>query len=404
MIKIILNYNNESYSLDIQQYQKLSTVKKKAYKIFFPIKTDIDIKYDNKSMSSNLDKPIGIIFNGKTFIRLDIVSIPGKKLSLKLKPKNNNENIKTIKTEKKTVDLENHIKITQNLMNEISINNNRNKIKLNALNKNKNVENTKTENIIIKKEKNDNLYENLNLKKNGKKKLPPIKTENNNKKEKEKENNDIIAYNKCGECKKNNSSEYCRKCNKFLCLNCSNKNHSKEEHKLIEIDTNEKININRYKEEINKDLYNSLKSFNYINKENFDINKSKKNFENMINSLIDVAEGYKDNLNEEYNLNIEENKKKIESDLNIIKKDITNINDNINNDGINIFKEFNMKDRNINKLKNEYKCETNSEFINHKIQKMFLDIEDEIDKVMFELEESIDLGKISELKNNSIKL
>ena len=59
-------------------------------------------------------------------------------------------------------------------MNEISINNNRNKIKLNALNKNKNVENTKTENIIIKKEKNDNLYENLNLKKNGKKKLPPI--------------------------------------------------------------------------------------------------------------------------------------------------------------------------------------------------------------------------------------
>ena len=79
MIKVILNYNNESYSIDIQKYQKLMAIKKKVYQIFFPIKSDIDIKYDNKSMSSNLDKSIGILFNEKSFIKLDIVSIQGKK-------------------------------------------------------------------------------------------------------------------------------------------------------------------------------------------------------------------------------------------------------------------------------------------------------------------------------------
>ena len=288
-------------------------------------------------------------------------------------------------------------------MKEISNNNNRNKIKLNALDKNKNVENLKIENNIIKKEINNNLYENLNLKKNGKKKLPPLKTENNQ----IKKESDIIAYNKCNECKKNNTSVYCRKCNKFLCLNCSNKNHSKEEHKLIEIETNEKININRYKEEINNDLYDSLKSFNYINleinKENFDINTTKKNFENIINSLIDIAEGFKDKLNEEYNFNKEDNNEKIEKELNIINEEITNINDSkINKEGINIIKELNIKDRKVNKLINEYKCDSNSEFVNFKIKTLFSDIEDEIDKIMFELEESIDLGKFSELKNNSI--
>ena len=92
---------------------------------------------------------------------------------------------------------------TQNIIQDLAINK-RNKIKLNvSLNQNKKEENLKTDNNInnIIKKENNNLYENLNLKKNGKKKLPPLKTEQNQ--IKNYIDNDIIPYNNCSECKKN---------------------------------------------------------------------------------------------------------------------------------------------------------------------------------------------------------
>ena len=233
------------------------------------------------------------------------------------------------------------------------------------------------------------------MNKNGRKKLPPIK----------KQKSEKIDFNNCIECIKNITSEYCRKCNKFLCLNCANKNHSKEEHKLIEIDNNEKINIYRYKEELNKELYDSLKSFDFINiDESIDINKDiekyRKNFNGIIKSLVDVANGIKENLNEENHKEFykEENKE-------IIKKRLNNIKDEINNElkeynenkGIDIFRDLKEKDRTINKLIKEYKCETYAEFINNKIQNLFLDIENEFDDVIFQLEENINICKIFDI-------
>ena len=67
------------------------------------------------------------------------------------------------------------------------------------------------------------------------------------------------------------------------------------------------------------------------------------------------------------------------------------------NKGIDIFRELNLKDRTINKLIKEYKCETYDEFINNKIQNLFLDIENEFDNVVFQLEESINICNIFDM-------
>ena len=85
-IKIVLNYKNESYSIEVQKYQKLKYVKQRAYKLFYPIKTDIDIKYNNKSLTSLLDQSIGMIFNEKSFVRLIIIPHLGVGKSIKLQP------------------------------------------------------------------------------------------------------------------------------------------------------------------------------------------------------------------------------------------------------------------------------------------------------------------------------
>ena len=262
IIKFVLNYNNKSLSVDVPKYKKLKYIKEKAYKLFYPIKTDIDIKYNNKSLSSLLEQSIGMIFNNKLFIRLMIISLPGVRKSMKIKT--NKSILLTLETERNQNqdDNDDNLIVKNNKM-EIIINNS-NKLKPNIIKKNKSLEKFKTENNnnlnknnINHNNKKLNNIKDLHLKKNGKKKLPPIKTENN------KNKIDIIAYNNCSECIKNITSEYCRKCNKFLCLSCSNENHSKEDHKLIEIEEDkEKTNISRYKEEINKDLYNYFKYHN----------------------------------------------------------------------------------------------------------------------------------------------
>ena len=386
-IKVVINYNNESYTMEVQKFKKLNYVKERVYKLFYPIKTDIDLKYNNKSLSSLLDQPIGMIFNEKYFIRLFVFPLPGVNKSMKIKSKNNKNNIKNLK-----LNINNDITKINNNNYLISSNrkefNNNKEIKYN----NKSAEKAKTENVNEYFNNNSN---SLKLRQNRKKILPPIKTERNKKL-------DSIDYNNCNECMKNITSEYCRQCNKFLCLNCANKNHLKKGHKLIEIDNNEKINISRYKEEINKDLYDSLKSFDFINfeeKNNInDIEKYQKNFDTIIKSVTDVANGIKENLNEENNIefNNEENKEQILNKINNIRDEIDNEFKKDNNIGINSFIELNEKDRKINKYVKEYKCNTNTEFINTKIQNLFLDVENEIDKLIFKLEENINIGQINE--------
>ena len=416
IIKIVLSYQNQTYQIEVQKYKKLKSLKEKAYKLFYPIKYELELKYNNKSLTKFLDQSIGMLFGEKSFIRIVAQPLPGVNRSMKLKPKikitgplspsNKNNNKSIEKNNRKEIDTSVNIKeiiTNNNNLNSINSNNNSHRTYKN-LDKIKTESNTNNSNNKNKNKNKLDFYEELNLKKNGRKKLPPIKTENNEKEEmnNKQPNNDIIAFNNCSECLYGATSVYCRNCNKFLCLDCSNKNHSVEnEHKLIEIDDNEKINVNRYKEEINKELYNAFNSFDNSGVDNegdtIDTEGERKNFEKLINNLTDVAIGMKENINldEEYN---NEDKERIEEELNNIKNELNNENyeEKNNEDGFKFFKELNAKEKNINKLMKEYNCNSTAEYIDNKIQKLFGDIEDEIDKVIFELEEKVNFGEISD--------
>ena len=415
IIKVALTYQNQTYQIEVQKYKKLKSLKENAYKLFYPIKYELELKYNNKSLTKFLDQSIGMVFSEKSFIRIVAHALPGVNRSMKLKPKikiagplspskkNNNKSIE--KKNRKEIETSVNIKEIMSKNDNLStINSNNYSHRTNSnLGKIKTEGNTNNNSNNKNKNKLD-FYEELNLKKNGRKKLPPIKTENNGNEEmnNQQSNKDIIAFNNCSECLYGATSEYCRNCNKFLCLDCSNKNHSDEnEHKLIEIDDNEKINVNRYKEEINKNLYNVLNSFDNSGIDNdggtIDTEGERKNFEKLINNLVDVANGMKEsiNLDEEY---YNEDKERIGDELKNIKNELKNENyEEMNNeDGLKFFKELNAKDKNINNLKKEYNCKSTVEYMDNKIQKLFGDIEDEIDKVIFELEEKINIGALSD--------
>ena len=416
IIKVALCYQNQTYQIEVQKYKKLKSLKEKAYKLFYPIKYELELKYNNKSLTKFLDQSIGMVFTEKSFIKIVAYALPGVNRSMKLKPKikiaahispsNKNNNNKSIeKYNRKEIDTSVNIKEVISRNDNLSSINSKNYSHRTNSNLAKIKTESNTNNNSNSKNKNKlDFYEELNLKKNGRKKLPPIKTENNENEEmnNKQSNNDIIAFNNCSECLYGLTSVYCRNCNKFLCLDCSNKNHYDENvHKLIEIDDNEKINVNRYKEEINKELYIALNSFENSGLDNngdtIDTEGERKNFEKLINNLTDVAKGMKEsiNLDEKY---YNEDKERIGDELNNIKNELNNENyeEKNNEDGFKFFKELNAKDKNINYLMKEYNCSSTVEYMDNKIQKLFGDIEDEIDKVIFELEEKVNFGEISD--------
>lgn len=412
VIKVVLNYKDEIRTIEIQQYAKLKQIKKKVYELFYPIKTEIDIKYNNKSLSSLLEQSLGNIFGNKAFVKFNIISLPGVNKSLKIKAIRNLSPLKIENSshQKIKIDKFNSLLTPRIARNQLSIKVDNN-AKHNEILKSNSSEKIKKENIkpkICKTELKTINYEDLNVKKNRKRKLPPIKTDN------QEMINDIIEYNKCNECLKNTFSKYCRNCNSFLCLKCSNNYHLKEEHKLIVIEDNGKINISRYKEEINKNLYNCLNCFNHItiDKENDKINveEAKNKYEKMIANLCEACEAFIDDLNEdeeeEDDFNEEEIKKELETKFNIIKDELNNENydEKIKEIGINVFKELNIKDRIICDLMADYKCDNSSELESNKLKKFFTDIESEIDIILFELEKQIDLEKFSKLQNNENKI
>ena len=154
IIKVVLNYNNESYTIDVQRFKKLKYIKQKAYKYFYPIKTDIVIKYNNKSLDSLLDQSIGMIFNEKTFIRLMIFSLPVVRKSIKIKTKNNKKNLNLNINNVSQTNSNNNYLISPN-KNEILINSN-SKIKYNITKINKSAEKSKAEDINIKTDVSNN--------------------------------------------------------------------------------------------------------------------------------------------------------------------------------------------------------------------------------------------------------
>ena len=371
-ITIILNYENIDIKAQFRSFDILNQVKKKIYTIFYPIPNDIILKYGNLNISNYLYVKLGNLFPHKKSVKIDVIKKLNSSYNI-LKPINKNN----LKIEKKISPfIYKNTKlilppINKNLIHNIS----KNIIKEYPIKKIMKYSNSQ-QNILTSAVKLKSLKNNKN------KNL--IKEINFNEKILKSENNKI--NNKCMECFFKEIKFFCRKCNNFLCENCIHTNHLK-----IEIDNNFDLGLVKYKEKLNYILSESNKSFDNlenIKKKKIDFDIWNSRYAECIDKLIITANNIKDEKIKE----IAENKnlKKEKNIFMMVKKeykDIKNVKCEIYRDPFETFSEINNIEKEIYNLINTLKINNKKKTLKEKIDGMFSDIENEIDKIMFQLEE-----------------
>ena len=361
---IILSFNNKNLSIIVKRFKQLEYIKEKAYQLFYPIKSDIKLKYNNKDLSSLLDQSIGLIFENKGKVKLEIEAIIGTKRQL----------IKKIK-----LNSQKNIFNNMNNIPELNIPNIQDPPDITDRYKSIQAESLPTINLKT-----------LNNSSSTKKKLPPIKNKNN----KIKIKIDILSYKLCRECLTNETKYYCRQCNKFICIKCNNKKH--KNHLLLESDiNNEKRNVDIYKEAIINKLclvINNLDNIDNIQTNEISMEEWKNKYNEAINNLTRIAQEQKEELknnknNNKKNINDNDNNDKNEflQRLKDEKELLNNIVISTGKDPFELFNDINKRERIINQTIKKGKNKIN------KIEEMFINIENEIDNVLFELEEQINV-------------
>ena len=341
MVTITLNYNNKDLSFTIKRFNKLSKVKEKAFQLFYPIKSDIILKYNNKDLSDLLEQSIGLIFENKT------------KLKIKIEPQ-----IGTQRLIKKLINKSN-----------INIFYRNQEISKQALSAEKyNSLNTETTNRIKYNRK-----------------LPPIKNNITSNYFDNKYEINIFTYKICKDCMRKKSNTFCRKCNAFICSNCSNKRH--KSHLILGINhDDESINIENYKNEIMNTFsstINDLNNLETIEKEELNEDEWKTKYNKVINTLVQIVQKNLDKFKEDENNEEENNSKEFKTILKEEKNNINNIVISINKDPFKLFKEINEKEKSVLKMIKKNNKE------NNKIDEMFDKIENEFDDIIYNLEEDI---------------
>ena len=362
---IILSFNNKNLSIIVKRFKQLEYIKEKAYQLFYPIKSDILLKYNNKDLSSFLDQSIGLIFENKGKVKLEIEQIIGTKRPL----------IKKIK-------LNSQKNIFNNMNNILELNIPNIQDPPDITDRYKSIQAESLPTINLKT---------LNNSSSIKKKLPPIKNKNN----KIKIKIDILSYKLCRECLTNETKYYCRQCNKFICIKCNNKKHTN--HLLLESDiNNEKRNVDIYKEAIINKLclvINNLDNIDNIQTNEISMEEWKNKYNEAINNLTQIAQEQKEELknnknsNKKNNSNDNDNNNKNEflKRLKDEKELLNNIVISTGKDPFELFNDINKRERIINQTIKKGRNKMN------KIEEMFINIENEIDNVLFELEETINV-------------
>ena len=404
-VKILLIYNGIKKQINVDKNKQLRYLKNKIYQVFYPINSDIYIKYKNIDYSSFLDEKIGFLFLNKSTVKLVISQ--------------KNEIIKTVinnnkQKQKKNVNNETNNVNSENKINESLIENNRYKISESNVNSSSNNKYQKFKLPPI--DKSIRLIKNNNINSRNNNFNTPYKLRSYNYNSitcnrKKKDFNfydinnilknvyklkDIYSFKNCVECLKEKSIYYCRSCDKFICETCKTKNHNGNfrvinivkkkikniEHLLLKINyDNISENILNYKNILKKKLMIPYEFLEFIVDESND-NQEKKwkiKFDMKINILINKV----DDLNEENSEDLNFSIKKDEIDD--IKKYVNECNCSGEENPYKLFKNLYEKDK---ILKNMIKTDQNN--INMvKINNMFYEIENEIDKVLFNLEEKI---------------
>ena len=452
-IHLILNYHNRSIIVELKKYKTLIHVKQKVFDLFFPVKNNINVYFNNKNLEPLVNQPIGYIFSGKTLVNLKVVDegvintpfrlvnrfqdsfyttndlmskITKKNFNLEQKSnsKSKDNKLSKINSEKNTI-------INKSLM----LNKNKLLLLKGEVNNNNNINNNK--NIRTNKKLfNSSSVDNLNIKKsqsNKKKlKLPLIPQKNNGvKNNNNKNNNDNVSiiYNKCNDCYINKITIYCRQCDKFLCNNCAlNKKSYHIEHKndfLTLIPNSNRANIKQYKNIIYKQLKTSLSSFdnkgNKIktkeNNENENDNEEEENKEDNLENdnfqeekennfnyneiiskiskniykLVDKAQEIKDNLKDiDFSQIKDSNEAKIKAICDNEKKVLRKMDCFEYLSPFQPFFILNTYERNMAKYFNSYGVSNDERiFVKTKIELMFQNVENEVDNALNEIKKII---------------
>ena len=456
-IHLILNYHGRSIVVELKKYKTLVHIKEKVFDFFYPVKNNIHIYSNNKNLETLINQPIGNIFSGKSIVSLKIIDEENTQTPFKLVNryedtfyrKNNlvsnyskrynyenlsksnsisKENNKISKTSKISLKGNSNISLFKKsklflLKSEVNNDNNSNKvITQKKLNNNCSMDNimnkkyltrriklppiqakNKNTNINIKKVSNKN-----NIKGNNK-----IKINDNNSKNTSK---DIkIIYNKCNNCFINKISIYCRLCDKFLCNNCSyNKKspHLEHESNFIRLNhNNNSENLNEYKKIIKKDLkakLNIFKKYDKKEEENLEednnekfsydliINNISNYFYKLVDSTTDIKNSVK-NLDESQSEN--PNSNEIESICNYERDELKKVNVYEYQSPFQPFFILNKHEKNMDKKLSNYGVNTDDRIlVKSKIELMFENVENEIDKTLIEMEKIIGNIDISEKK------
>ena len=450
-IHLILNYHGRSIIVELKKYKTLVHVKQKVFDLFFPVKHNINIYLNNKNLEPLISQPIGYIFSGQSLVNLKVVdegviNTPFKLVNRyqdsfyttnDLMTNYSRQNFNFYKKASKTNSTENKLSKSNSKNNNKSKTNksamlNKNKLfllksELNNINKNK---------INNKRLFNSGSVDNINTKKyqTGRNKLPPIQPKIIKNK---KSNNANIVYNKCNDCYINKIAIYCRLCDKFLCNNCAlNKKSYHISHKddfITLIQDSNKANIKQYRNIINKQLKESLVSFNNIdknknkekNEEEEDNNNNEKSDNNNDNEKINENDNDNDNEknndNEKFNYNdiitkISEHVYKLVDQAKEMKDNIKNIDFSQNNDDderihaiienekkvlkkldvfeyVSPFQPFfilNTYERNMHKYFNNYGVSNDERiYIKTQIELMFENVENEVDNTLAEIDKII---------------
>ena len=344
LIQITLIYNNKEASFFIKNFTKLKKVKEKAYQLFFPINTDIKLKYNNRDFSYFLDQSIGLLFENKEKIKFKIEPILGTRKLIKNNKLNSSKNIYSSIAEisKQPLSADRYHSIQTESVNKIKY-----KVKLPS------IKNNYSEIYLANEFKLG-----------------------------------ILSYKNCKDCLRNNSNYYCRNCDSFVCSNCSNKIH--KNHLTFEISLdNEKINIEKYKTELLKKFSSSINNLNIldnVSKKEISVEDWKLKYNKAINNLTQKAfKQFEKNKNIQ---KIEENKeddnnKELKKKIKEEKNNINKIVISVNKDPFKLFKEINDKEKSVRQLIKQANKENNS------IDDMFFIIDNEIDNIIYDLEEKI---------------
>ena len=244
---------------------------------------------------------------------------------------------------------------------------------------------------IIKSKKNNLINSQSSIYKiNGKKKLPPITIKSRTKSPKVKSNK-ILCY----ECFKEPSFIFCRECNKFLCNNCFEVNHFN--HIKLDLLDDEKLNLIVYKDKMLKELKESSVNFEKIeNLKNKEIDVEKwgtiftEKIDNIKNVTLKIQDSLSNKIYKSQKINVGNN---IDDVYYLAKHKLDNINDNNIKEPLDLFLEINKSEREIKRLFHDSILLNKKDSLKTRIEKIYSRIEDEIERILQEIEYDEELTK-----------